>query len=82
MEPTTCTLEDGPCPGAACAMWDAERDACALDRIRTELNGLPDLASHLLELRAALDPFVPAAAARTRFFHRLNLENVHDGGAR
>jgi hypothetical protein len=87
-ESGTCTLEaalgrDAPCPGSVCPLWDVEAGACVLDGVRSELLALPDVAGHLLELRQSLErgDTTTADEERARFFRRLNLENVHDGGA-
>lgn len=87
-EPGACTLEtalgrNAPCPGSVCPIWDVEASACALDAVRSELLVLPEVAEHLLELRQALAGGDAATAddEHARFFRRLNLENVHDGGA-
>jgi hypothetical protein len=43
------------CSDAACVLWDEPSGACALDSLAPEVRRRPDLAEHLLELRAALD---------------------------
>ncbi|RDI75931.1 hypothetical protein Gocc_0350 [Gaiella occulta] len=40
------------CPGETCPFWDR---GCALARVEAELDGRPELASLLLDLRHALD---------------------------
>lgn len=53
-----CTIEltaeghAGRCPGAACAFWE---NGCALARIETELNGRPEVAQLLLDLRREIE---------------------------
>ncbi len=53
-----CTIEliaDGHgerCPGEACAFWDR---GCVLARAESELEGRPELAALLLELRGRLE---------------------------
>ena len=39
------------CPGERCAFWD---DGCVLSRIEEELDGRPDVAALLLDLRRKL----------------------------
>jgi hypothetical protein len=40
------------CPGEACAFWDR---GCVLSRLEIELDGRPEVAELLLELRRQLD---------------------------
>ena len=77
-----CTLDTGPCPGPACALWDLAAGACVLHGAEPEVLAHPAVAAHLLELRRALDTVSATLAEeeRTHFFHRLNLENTHPGG--
>jgi hypothetical protein len=66
-----CTLElvaEGHadrCPGAACAFWES---GCALARIEAELDGRPEVAQLLLDLRREIESGreVDVAAARER----------------
>ena len=53
-----CTIEliadghAGRCPGEECAFWE---HGCALARIETELNGRPEVAQLLLDLRREIE---------------------------
>ena len=82
MKPSTehrplCTIEliaEGHaerCPGEACAFWDR---GCVLARVEADLDGRPEVARLLLDLRRELDAGreVELAEARTRFAHLLN----------
>jgi hypothetical protein len=51
--------EASRCPGEQCAYWDR---GCVLTRIETELEGHPEVARLLLELRRRLEAAGPAAA--------------------
>ena len=44
------------CPGPSCPFWEegVRHEGCGLERLGLDL-GRPDLARHLLELRAALE---------------------------
>jgi hypothetical protein len=59
------------CSGADCAFWDR---GCALARVQAELDGRPEVAQLLLDLRRELEAgqFVELQEARTRFAHLLN----------
>jgi hypothetical protein len=59
------------CPGEACAFWDR---GCVLARVEADLDGRPEVAQLLLDLRRELDAGrdVELAEARTRFAHVLN----------
>ncbi len=82
MKPSTehrplCTIEliaEGHaerCPGEGCAFWDR---GCVLTRVEADLDGRPEVARLLLDLRRELDAGreVELAEARTRFAHLLN----------
>ncbi len=66
-----CTLElvaeghAGRCTGAACAFWE---NGCALARIETVLDGRPEVAQLLLDLRREIESGreIGIAAARER----------------
>jgi hypothetical protein len=62
------------CPGAACAFWER---GCVLSRIETELDGRPEVAQLLLDLRRELEAgrVVELEEARSRFAHILNEED-------
>jgi len=59
------------CPGAGCAFWDR---GCALARVESELDGRPEVARLLVDLRRELEAgrVVELREARTRFAHILN----------
>ena len=59
------------CPGEGCAFWDR---GCALARVESELDGRPDVAQLLLDLRRELEAgrVVELPEARSRFAHILN----------
>jgi hypothetical protein len=59
------------CPGEECAFWDR---GCVLARVESELNGRPEVASLLLELRREIERSrrVELDDARTRLAHILN----------
>lgn len=61
------------CPGADCAFWD---HGCALARVEAELDGRPEVAQLLLNLRRELEAgrAVELEDARARFAHVLNEE--------
>ena len=78
-----CTIEliaeghAGRCPGAACPFWDR---GCALARVELELEGRPEVARLLLELRRELEAgrAVELEAARATLAHLLNDEEGID----
>lgn len=61
------------CPGEECAFWDR---GCALARIEGELDGRPEVAQLLVNLRRELESgrFVDIEEAHSRFAHILNEE--------
>ena len=61
------------CPGEACAFWE---HGCALARVEGELDGRPEVAQLLLDLRRELESgrSVSLEEARARFAHVLNVE--------
>jgi len=61
------------CPGEECAFWDR---GCALVRVEHELDGRPEVAQVLLDLRRELETgrVVELQEARSRFSHILNEE--------
>ena len=61
------------CPGETCAFWE---HGCALTRIQTELDGRPDVAALLLDLRRELEVgrVIEIEEAHSRFAHILNEE--------
>lgn len=71
-----CTIEliatghAGRCPGSECAFWDR---GCALARVETELDGRPEVAQVLLELRRELEAGreIELAEARSRLTRAL-----------
>ena len=58
------------CPGEECAFWD---NGCVLSRIEADIDGRPEVAAVLLELRRELAAGreVEAADARALFHRRL-----------
>ena len=52
-----------PCPGSSCVLWDEVSGACAIDSLAPEVRRRSDLATHLLQLRAALDDLAAAPRA-------------------
>ena len=74
-----CTLElvaEGHaerCPGEECPFWEC---GCALTRVEHELDGRPDVAEVLLQLRRELESGkqIELEEAHTRFAHILNEE--------
>ena len=44
-----------PCPGSGCVLWDESAGGCAIDALAPEVRTRRDLATHLLQLRVALD---------------------------
>jgi hypothetical protein len=61
------------CPGEVCAFWER---GCALARVETELEGRPEVAQLLLDLRReiASGRTIAIEEAHTRFSHILNVE--------
>ncbi len=61
------------CPGVECAFWE---NGCALMRVETELDGRPDVARLLLDLRHEIEQgrAVELEAARSRLAQILNEE--------
>ena len=61
------------CPGEDCAFWER---GCALARIETQLDGRPEVAQILLDLRREIEGgrAVALEEARARFAHVLNVE--------
>jgi hypothetical protein len=59
------------CPGETCAFWE---HGCALTRIEYELEGRPDVARVLVDLRREIESGreVEIGALRSRFAHLLN----------
>ncbi|MFO7573461.1 MAG: hypothetical protein R6W48_12805 [Gaiellaceae bacterium] len=74
-----CTIEliaDGHadrCPGEECAFWER---GCVLSRIEAELDGRPEVARVLLDLRRELEAgrAIELEEAHSRFAHILNEE--------
>ena len=72
-----CTIEliaDGHasrCPGEGCAFWD---HGCALTRVEYELDGRPDVAQLLVDLRRELEAGreLDIEEVHSRFAHILN----------
>jgi hypothetical protein len=66
------------CPGEGCAFWDG---GCALARVEDELEGRPELARLLLDLRGRLERGheVELEEARATLAHILNEEEHIDG---
>ena len=58
------------CPGAECAFWD---NGCVLSRIEADLDGRPEVAELLLDLRREIEDgrTVEVADAQARFHRRL-----------
>lgn len=59
------------CPGEECAFWDR---GCALARIEGELDGRPEVAQLLVNLRRELESgrSIEIEEAHSRFAHLLN----------
>ena len=59
------------CPGEECAFWDR---GCALARVEGELDGRPEVAQLLVNLRRELESgrSIDIEEARARFAHILN----------
>lgn len=78
-----CTVEliaDGHaarCPGETCPFWDR---GCALARIETDLDGRPEVARLLLDLRGELEAGhgIELEEARSAFAQILNKEDGID----
>lgn len=62
------------CPGTDCAFWE---NGCALARIETELDGRPEVARLLLDLRHEIESgrAVELEKARSQLAHILNEED-------
>jgi hypothetical protein len=87
-EATACLLETGCqrpglCLGESCPFWDGSTARCLFHPIAGEFAARPQLASSALELRRSLQAAREGIDSHDQafFFHRLNLENLHDGGA-
>jgi hypothetical protein len=65
------------CPGEECAFWDR---GCALTRVEAELDGRPEVARLLLDLRGELEAgcAVELEQARSTLAHILNDEEGID----
>jgi hypothetical protein len=80
-----CTIEliaeghAGRCPGDACAFWE---HGCALARVESELQGRPEVARLLLDLRREIEAgrAVSVDDARARLAHILNAEEGIEPG--
>jgi hypothetical protein len=61
------------CPGDSCAFWD---QGCVLARMEAELDGRPEVAQLLLDLRRELETgrTIELEEAHSRFAHILNEE--------
>jgi len=61
------------CPGEECAFWER---GCVLSRIEAELDGRPEVARLLLDLRSELEAgrALELKEVRSRFAHLLNEE--------
>lgn len=57
-----------PCPGEACAFW--ENGACGLKQLAMPVEGRPDIAGWLLELRQTLEAQRPGSEPDLSAFHR------------
>lgn len=59
------------CPGEECAFWDR---GCALARVESALDGRPEVAQLLLDLRRELESgrVIQLEDARSHFAHILN----------
>jgi len=59
------------CPGEECAFWE---DGCALTRLEYELDGRPDVAQLLVDLRRELEAGreLDVQDLRSQFAHLLN----------
>jgi len=83
MSNALCTLQYAvgrteSCPGEGCPFWEDEVEiGCVVEPIKRQLIEQPELAQHLLELRANLDHArhdVSEEANRRLFYHLLNEE--------
>ena len=84
LEGGVCALQDAlgrieRCPGAQCPLWLVEpgRAGCVLEGVSDHIERSSELASHLLDLRIALErAAAPSCDARVRslFSCRLNEE--------
>ena len=68
-----CTLYEGvglraPCPRELCAFW--ESGACVIKQLATPIEGRPDIAAWLLDLRQTLEAQRPGAEPDLSAFHR------------
>jgi len=65
------------CPGEECAFWD---HGCALTRIEYELDGRPEVARLLVDLRRELESGreVEVEQLHTQFAHLLNEDEAID----
>ena len=65
------------CPGEQCVFWE---HGCTLARIEAELDGRPEVAQLLLDLRGALEAGreLEVEEAHSRFAHVLNQANLVD----
>jgi hypothetical protein len=68
-----CTLYEGvgvrePCPGELCAFW--ESGACVIKQLVTPIDGRPDIAAWLLDLRQTLEAQRPGGGPDLSAFHR------------
>lgn len=52
------------CPGESCAFWWEPAGACVLDAAQAELTDRPEVARHLLELRATLEGAAAGTAGK------------------
>ena len=61
------------CPGEECAFWNR---GCSLARVESELNGRPEVARLLVDLRRELEVgrMVEIEEVHSRFAHLLNEE--------
>jgi hypothetical protein len=68
------------CPGERCPFWEEEAEGgCVVAPIERQLLDQPELAQHLLELRANLDRARHGGEqeeSRQLFYHLLNEEQV------
>jgi len=65
------------CPGESCPFWER---GCALTRIEYELEGRPDVAKLLADLRRELEAGreIETADVRSQFAHLLNEDEAID----
>jgi|GEM_PF-3210227 hypothetical protein len=69
----TCSLyetigKNEPCPGEPCAFW--ETGACVITQLATPIEGRPDIAAWLLDLRHTLEEQRPRSTPDPSEFHR------------